>query len=78
MHPIAGRYRKSQMTGTANRNHAPILQRPTLESLRHAAATCKACDLWKNATQTVFGEGKADARMMMIGEQFLSHKHKAA
>jgi DNA polymerase len=30
---------------------------------------CKACDLWKNATQTVFGEGKPGAVYMMVGEQ---------
>jgi uracil-DNA glycosylase family protein len=40
-----------------------------LAALRRAAAGCKACDLWKNATQTVFGEGKAGARVMMVGEQ---------
>ena len=40
-----------------------------LEELREAAAGCRACDLWKNATQTVFGEGPSDARVMLIGEQ---------
>src|SRR3979411_2813087 len=34
-----------------------------------AAAACRACDLWENATQTVFGEGAARARMMLVGEQ---------
>jgi uracil-DNA glycosylase len=42
---------------------------PTLASLRKAAATCKACDLWKRATQTVFGEGKPGAKVMLVGEQ---------
>jgi len=41
----------------------------TLEELRERARTCRACDLWKRATQTVFGEGSADARVMLIGEQ---------
>jgi DNA polymerase len=41
----------------------------TLEELRRAAAGCRACDLWKNATQTVFGEGAMGARMMLVGEQ---------
>ncbi len=41
----------------------------SLESLRDAAAGCKGCDLWRNATQTVFGEGAKDARVMMVGEQ---------
>jgi uracil-DNA glycosylase len=41
----------------------------SIEGLRQAAARCQACDLWKNATQTVFGEGKTTARLMMVGEQ---------
>jgi len=49
---------------------APLIPpRPTLASLRKAAATCKACDLWKRGTQTVFGEGKPDAKVMFVGEQ---------
>jgi uracil-DNA glycosylase len=43
--------------------------RMTIESLREAAAGCKACELWEKGTQTVFGEGKASARLMMVGEQ---------
>jgi uracil-DNA glycosylase family protein len=42
---------------------------PTLATLQTAARTCKACDLWRNATQTVFGEGPAPARVMFVGEQ---------
>jgi uracil-DNA glycosylase len=42
---------------------------PTLPSLQQAAKTCKACDLWKLGTQTVFGEGPARARVMFVGEQ---------
>ncbi len=37
--------------------------------LRAEAASCRACDLWKNATQTVFGEGPADADILFVGEQ---------
>jgi uracil-DNA glycosylase len=40
-----------------------------LERLREEAATCHACPLWKNATQTVFGEGPTHAPIMMVGEQ---------
>ena len=40
-----------------------------LETLREEAAGCRACPLWKDATQTVFGEGPADARIMLVGEQ---------
>ena len=43
--------------------------RPSINKLRDAAATCKACDLWKTGTQTVFGEGKASSLIMFIGEQ---------
>jgi uracil-DNA glycosylase len=49
---------------------APLIPpRPTLASLRKAAATCKACDLWKRGTQMVFGEGKPNAKVMFVGEQ---------
>jgi uracil-DNA glycosylase len=39
------------------------------DELRQAAAHCRACDLWKNATQTVFGEGGKHAKLMFVGEQ---------
>ncbi|HET9324375.1 MAG TPA: UdgX family uracil-DNA binding protein [Gaiellaceae bacterium] len=48
---------------------APIPPRPTPAKLREAAAGCRACDLWKRGTQTVFGEGAADARLVLVGEQ---------
>jgi uracil-DNA glycosylase len=41
----------------------------TLNDLQRAASHCKACDLWKLGTQTVFGEGSSNARIMMVGEQ---------
>jgi DNA polymerase len=43
--------------------------RPTIKSLKAAAADCRACDLWKTGTQTVFGEGKQTSTVMFIGEQ---------
>jgi len=46
-----------------------ILQHASIPTLREAAEYCKACDLWKNATQTVFGEGRLDAKVMFVGEQ---------
>ena len=48
---------------------ALVPPRPTLASLREAAAACQACDLWKRGTQTVFGEGARRAAAMFIGEQ---------
>jgi DNA polymerase len=44
-------------------------ERPTLRSVREVAAGCKACDLYKRATQTVFGEGPRKAGVMLVGEQ---------
>src|SRR5437868_7229770 len=49
---------------------APLIPpHPTLRTLRQIAANCKACDLWKTGTQTVFGEGSPHARIMFVGEQ---------
>jgi uracil-DNA glycosylase len=47
---------------------ALIPDRPTLPKLREAAADCRACPLWEDATQAVFGEGLKRARLMLIGE----------
>ncbi len=41
----------------------------SLDEVREAALDCQACPLWANATQTVFGEGPAHARIMLVGEQ---------
>src|SRR5438034_153217 len=46
-----------------------IPKRPTLTSVRAAAKDCRACDLWKCGTQTVFGEGARQAAVMFVGEQ---------
>lgn len=43
--------------------------RHTLTGLRAAARKCRGCPLWKIGTQTVFGEGPAGARVMLVGEQ---------
>jgi len=42
---------------------------PTLPKLQAAAAECRACDLWKTGTRTVFGEGDQHAKVMFVGEQ---------
>ncbi len=61
---------------TAARDAAPypsaapfVPDHPTLAKLRAAAADCKGCDLWKRGTQTVFGDGAAHAKVMLVGEQ---------
>ena len=41
----------------------------SLDALKEAAAGCRACDLWQKGTQTVFGEGPPQARVVMVGEQ---------
>jgi uracil-DNA glycosylase family protein len=48
---------------------APVPQTASLPKLREAAAECKACDLWKTGTQTVFGEGSRNAAIVFVGEQ---------
>jgi uracil-DNA glycosylase family protein len=59
----------------ASRRRAPspalelIPDRPSLRALREAAAGCRACPLWRDATQTVFGEGRRAARVVLVGEQ---------
>ncbi len=44
-------------------------ERPSLKALREAAADCRGCHLWRDATQTVFGEGRKSSRLMLVGEQ---------
>ena len=48
----------------------PVLpEKPGWRGLHDAAAGCKACDLWKRGTQTVFGEGRVASKIMFVGEQ---------
>ena len=44
-------------------------ERLSLKALRESAAGCRGCQLWRPATQTVFGEGKKSSRLMLVGEQ---------
>jgi uracil-DNA glycosylase family protein len=46
-----------------------VPSRPTLASLREAAARCTGCELYRRATQTVFGQGEPHARLVLVGEQ---------
>lgn len=58
--------RRSAEEGSA----VPLVpERPTLPSLRAAAAWCRGCSLYRNATQTVFGEGGVPADVVLVGEQ---------
>lgn len=49
----------------------------TLPALKKAAASCQGCDLYKRATQTVFGEGPKDAAVVFVGEQPGDYEDKA-
>ena len=60
------------MTTTAMTTTAMTTSRSSatsLSTLREEATHCRACDLWKGATQIVFGEGPAHAQLMLVGEQ---------
>jgi DNA polymerase len=46
-----------------------VPERGGIEELRQAAKGCRGCDLYKDAIQTVFGEGPDDARILVVGEQ---------
>ena len=48
-----------------------------LKELAAKAASCEACELYRNATQTVFGQGAADARLFLVGEQPGDQEDKA-
>ena len=58
---------KNKPAATTARDFLP--PKRTVTSLRHAAEHCQGCDLYKNATQTVFGEGSARAFVIFVGEQ---------
>jgi uracil-DNA glycosylase len=49
--------------------YLPASPRAGLSQLREAVQKCRGCELYKNATQAVFGEGKSTAQIMLIGEQ---------
>jgi uracil-DNA glycosylase len=60
----------SKLNATEDEWHpAPAPDTTSLTTLRQAANGCTACPLYKNATQTVFGEGPKDAKLMLVGEQ---------
>jgi DNA polymerase len=55
--------------GVTNPPIRSVPEARTMAEVRQEAAHCTACDLWKNATQTVFGEGALNAAIMFVGEQ---------
>ncbi|HKY13177.1 MAG TPA: UdgX family uracil-DNA binding protein [Gaiellaceae bacterium] len=60
---------ESLFGGDGDTAAAMIPPNPTLRKVAEAAKGCRACDLWRSGTQTVFGEGRAKAELMLVGEQ---------
>jgi uracil-DNA glycosylase len=62
--------RKTDVAVSGEQSAAPFVPNSTsIATLSHAAERCEGCDLFKHATQTVFGGGSRTARVMFIGEQ---------
>jgi uracil-DNA glycosylase family protein len=70
---LAGSSIRSSRSGTqrssGDATNGQIRFNASLKELQQAAKGCRACDLWKNATQIVFGEGSGKATVMLVGEQ---------
>ena len=62
-------FRVSRTEAMSTTEPDPIDKSAQIDRLRKNAALCRACDLWVNATQTVFGEGASDADILFVGEQ---------
>jgi uracil-DNA glycosylase family protein len=67
--PAAKRARTPERAAARARRPVPAAKADSVAALRRAARRCRACPLWKPATQTVFGMGPDDAQIMLIGEQ---------
>src|SRR4051812_41895309 len=72
--PVAGPGVAGRAASVASRRKPPdatpfLPERLTLPALREAALSCQGCDLYLSATQTVFGEGTKQARVVFVGEQ---------
>ena len=58
------------MKGVKEQSAAPFVPRTSsVRTLKAAAQECRGCDLYKRATQVVFGSGPRDARVLLLGEQ---------
>ena len=60
---------RSKLSSSKSAKRRPNLFAKSTEELAREAKSCRNCPLWKNATQTVFGEGGPKARIMLVGEQ---------
>src|SRR5690606_9329497 len=61
--------RRAMEAGVAHSAAELIPGRLSYRALHEAAAGCRACPLWERGTQTVFGEGRVSADVMLVGEQ---------
>jgi DNA polymerase len=68
-HQLAAQKPMADTRKLASRATSLIPNKPAIASLRQAAQSCQACELWKRGTQTVFGDGSEHARVMLVGEQ---------
>ena len=64
-----GRTESMRATSGGVTSRALVPQTKDLAALREASKGCTGCDLFKHATQTVFGEGAASASIVLVGEQ---------
>lgn len=65
--PTAGTAAPRRKKDSGPRAEPPV--GASLAELKEAAGSCRACPLWEDTTQTVFGEGPVDARIVFVGEQ---------
>ncbi|MDB6120455.1 MAG: phage polymerase-related protein [Verrucomicrobiaceae bacterium] len=68
-HRVEQMIHHSQQKSAEDYSPAPVPETHSLTTLREAASICTACPLYKNATQTVFGEGPRNAEIVFVGEQ---------
>lgn len=66
---ISGSPKREPMRHAARLPEPDLFGQESLADLREEAVHCRACHLYKDATQTVFGEGAAHAAIMLVGEQ---------
>jgi uracil-DNA glycosylase len=67
--PIPMAKTSSRTTRTPESAASFLPAQPTIRTAKVAASACKGCDLWRRATQTVFGEGPSNAVVVFVGEQ---------
>ena len=67
--PTAAPKRSPRIVAPASAARQSVVDGEDLGAIRHQAEGCRRCPLWSNATQTVFGEGGADAELLFVGEQ---------